>query len=98
MLSELGEYDRAIDDYTQAIALEEANAQAHYQRGMACENTDEFNRAIRDLDRAISLDPTTAPAYVARGMIHLASGQPQRALDDLDSVHTTGHAGRLGLR
>ena len=35
VLSELGEYDRAIDDYTQAIALEEANAQAHYQRDMS---------------------------------------------------------------
>ena len=56
------EFDRAIEAYTQAIALNPDFAEAFNHRGMAYGNKGEFDRAIPDFNQAIALNPKNANA------------------------------------
>jgi tetratricopeptide (TPR) repeat protein len=56
------EYDRAIQDYDQAIKLNPNNAHAFNNRGLAYANKGDNDRAIQDYDQAIKLNPNDAVA------------------------------------
>ena len=56
------EYDRAIADYTEAIALDPNDAIAYSNRGAAYKKRGEVDRAIADYTKAIALDPNYANA------------------------------------
>lgn len=63
---DLGQYQRAIQDYDQAIRLE-PNATRHNNRGVAYGSLGQYQRAIQDYTQAISLSPNTALFYENRG-------------------------------
>src|SRR5215475_9343965 len=50
-----GQFDRAIQDYDEAIRLNPNNASAFFMRGNAYAGKDQYDRAIEDYDRAIRL-------------------------------------------
>jgi len=52
-----GGYDRAIEDYNQAIKLKPNFAAAYADRGMAYHGQEKSAFAIQDLEKAVSLDP-----------------------------------------
>src|SRR5882724_10873077 len=62
-----GFYDRAIQDYDQAINLYPKYARAYNKRGYAYWATLKIDRAIQDFDQAITLDPKFALAFNNRG-------------------------------
>ena len=66
------EYDRAIQDYDQAIRLDQNNAAAFSSLGNAYNRKHEYDHAIQDLDQAIRLDPNYAPAFLNRGAAYAA--------------------------
>ena len=47
------QYDRAVSDLSQALALEPGDARAHLNRGVAHLKRERFDRAIEDFDRAL---------------------------------------------
>jgi tetratricopeptide (TPR) repeat protein len=53
-----GEYDRAVQDYNQAIKLNAKFAAAFNNRGVAYDNKGDYDRAIADYDQAIKLKPS----------------------------------------
>ena len=53
--SEKGEVELAIEDYTEAIALNPEFAEAYYQRGLAYSKKGEIERAIEDYTKAIAI-------------------------------------------
>jgi tetratricopeptide (TPR) repeat protein len=55
-----GQYDRAIQDFDQAIRLDPQNVVAFYDRGIAYGAKGQRDRAIQDFDQAIRLDPQFA--------------------------------------
>ncbi len=63
------EYDKAIDDCTEAIRLDPTDAFAHYCRGRALQEKKEFGRTIADYTEAIRLDPTDAVPYNSRANV-----------------------------
>ena len=63
-----GQYDRAIQDYDQAIKLNPSNAIAFSARGVAYGNKGQYDRAIQDHDQAIKLNPNYADAFYNRGV------------------------------
>ena len=82
-----GEYDRAIQDYDQAILLEPDSALAYYDRGNAHDSKGEYDRAIADYDLVIQLAPEGDHAYYAyygRGYAHSAKGEYDLAIKDYD--------------
>lgn len=82
----IGDLERALSDYNEAIRLNPLAADAFNNRGNAYKELDQFDRAIQDYDEAIRLNPHYAHAYNNRGVIFLESGRPDRAADDFDQA------------
>ena len=76
------QYDRAIQDYDQAIRLNPNVAIAYYNRGLAYASKDQYDHAIEDFDQAIRLDPSYAKAFYNRGIAYRALGQQARTVED----------------
>lgn len=80
----LGDLDRAIRDYDEAIRVNPRAADAFNNRGNAFRARDEHERAMRDYDQAIRLDPHYAHAFNNRGITFLELGDPRRSIVDFD--------------
>lgn len=88
--SELGDYDRAIGDYGQALALVPGDATAirnlriaYIRRAAASARLGDRDAAVADYDRAIVLEPSHPLAYLRRGQLALERGDRAAAVADL---------------
>ena len=63
----LGEYQRALEDFNQMINLDPDTADYYNYRGNAYYEIKDYHRAIIDFQQALQLDPNLASAY--RGLI-----------------------------
>ena len=70
-LLERGEYDRAIEEFDQAIAEDPQNARAWADRGLCYMWKRDSARATQDLDTAFKLDPQNTIVAHGRGMLAL---------------------------
>src|SRR5437899_5470453 len=76
-------YDRAIDDYNEAIRLDPKYAMGFTNRGLAYLRKGRIDRAIEDLDQALRLNPKYALAFVNRALAY-----QEKALWDFDAYLT----------
>lgn len=99
-LYELGEYDRAIADYTRVIDSDgtyENLAQVYYGRALAHGDKQEFDQALADCLRSISIDPDDAETRVMAAQLYRGSGLLEEAIEhasvaaELDSDSITAH-------
>jgi tetratricopeptide (TPR) repeat protein len=81
-----GEYERALEDYNQAIALNPGFANAYNNRGIIYRIKGEYDLAIKDYDQSISLDRNVPATYYNRAMAYGDKQDYDRALADLDTV------------
>jgi tetratricopeptide (TPR) repeat protein len=81
-----GEYDLAIQDFTEAIRRNQNNAAAYGNRGLAYRMKGEYDLAIRDYTEVIRLDPKNAKAYGDRGLAYLKKGKYDLAIRDYTKV------------
>ncbi len=58
-----GQFDKAIEDFNEAIALDPQYAKAYYNRGSVFDEMGQFDKAIADYKIAIALDPLYYEAY-----------------------------------
>ena len=94
-----GNYDKAIADFTQSLALAPDDAQALNDRGIAHflkGGADGRAAALQDYDHAIRVDPRHAEALNNRAWSHFQAGQLAEALADanrsIDATPTNGYA------
>jgi lipoprotein NlpI len=80
------QYDRAIEDFDQAIRLDPKYALTLYDRGIAYGAKGQYDRAIEDFDQAIGLDPKYALAFDGRGVAYAKKAQYDRAIEDFDQA------------
>src|SRR3989338_1360137 len=80
------DYDKAIEAYTSAIALDPNDAFAYNNRGNAYADKGQHDRAIEDYNKVIALDPNDALAYNNRGIAYGKKGQHDRAIEDYNKV------------
>jgi tetratricopeptide (TPR) repeat protein len=80
-----GDYDRAIQDYSQAIKLNGKLAMAFNNRGVAYDKKGDYDRSIADFDQAIKLKPS-AEAHFNRGNAYLGKSQYAQAIDDYNAA------------
>ena len=84
--SEMANYDLAVRDFSEAIALDPGNAEAYRNRGKAVLHGGftplmpymkgkDYRNAIADFSHAIVLNPSNAAAYLDRGMAFLWRGE-----------------------
>ena len=59
----MGQYDKAISDYTEAIKLKPKHADIYYSRGLASYKMGQFEEAISDFTEAIKLKSIAADTH-----------------------------------
>jgi tetratricopeptide (TPR) repeat protein len=78
------DYQQAMQDFDQALALDPAYAGAYLLRGMAYSACKEYQQAITDFDQALVLDAGATFAYAHRGIAHLQRKDYEQAIMDFD--------------
>ncbi|TVP60499.1 MAG: tetratricopeptide repeat protein [Nodularia sp. (in: Bacteria)] len=77
-----GDYQAAVEDFTQAIALDSQNALAYNKRGNAFYQLGDYEQAKADTSKAIELNPQNANAYYDRGFSLYELGKYKEAIAD----------------
>jgi tetratricopeptide (TPR) repeat protein len=72
----------AINDFSQAIALDPKNSMAYYNRGNARYDMGDKQGALADYNEAIRSNPYHANAYYNRGVVRYYLGDKQGAIAD----------------
>jgi tetratricopeptide (TPR) repeat protein len=80
--AEIGDINRAIADYTQAIQFDPNDVKAYYSRGIAYHDKKNYDMAIADYTQTIKLDPNSANAYNDRGVVYNDMGDYNMAIAD----------------
>lgn len=80
-----GVYERAIADYTTAIELDAACADAWFNRGISWYEVGDYEQSISDLTEAIRINPEDDNYYSRRSLSYLFNDQPDRAQEDMDT-------------
>ena len=78
-----GQYDQAISQYNQAIAINPTFANAYISRGIAyAQSKGQYDQALSDFSKAIEISPQFAKAYKDRGIAYYKKGQYDQAITD----------------
>lgn len=78
----LKDYNSAIDDYTQAQALEPDNKDVYYLRGRAWFEKNNYKDSMDDFNKAIELDKKNSTLYISRGLVKDRIGEYESAIND----------------
>ena len=80
---QLENYKSAIDDFDQAIELENDYIDAYYVRALCYGNLKKYDKAVNDFNKVIELNPEYKDAYINRGYyVFEKTGDFQGAIDD----------------
>jgi tetratricopeptide (TPR) repeat protein len=69
-----GEFERALADYSLAIAADPSLAAAYFNRGAVRQRKGDAEGALSDYNRALELNPRDAQAYFNRGLLYHERG------------------------
>ena len=78
----IGNFDKAIADYTEAVRLNPTDPAAYSGRGYVNVQAGNLNRASADYDQATRCIPKDASGYVFRGRAYFAKGNHKAAASD----------------
>ena len=84
----IGNYQAAIELFTNDIKKQPSNAKLYVGRGLAYDASGRYEEAIEDFSRAIDLQPRYALAYYFRGMSYSKKGDWRKAIDDISVAIT----------
>lgn len=84
----LARFDKAVEDYTQVIALTPDDAAAYYNRGVTHAAVGDLKAALADYTSAISLGYNDSyKAFFNRGTIYESKGDFERAVADFKEAY-----------
>ena len=83
---DLGEYQKAVNDYDQVITLNPEDSTIFKNRGFAYINLGEYQKAIKDCNQAIKLDPENSTIFNNRGFAYINLGEYQQAIKDFNQA------------
>ena len=82
----LGDLDRALRDYGEALKLYPQQTTAWLGRGNTYARKNEREKAIADYSEAIRLNPSLSEAWCNRGIVYAAEKKNDQALADLNEA------------
>ncbi len=82
----LGEWNKAIVDYSKAIGINPEYSDAYNNRGFAYGKLGQWDKSIADYSKAIGINPKYAIAYYNRGIAYDNLGQLDKAIADYSEV------------
>jgi tetratricopeptide (TPR) repeat protein len=83
---DLGEHEKGLADFDQAIKLDPGFAMAYRARGAVYWEQERWEEAARDYSKAIELEPDHAGAYSGRGDVYTQLGKLEEALQDYNKA------------
>lgn len=86
VLANLDEYEKAEQDYTEAINLADSTALPYVLRGKFYAKTDEPDKAIDDFTKAVAADPACAIGLFERGFAYCVNKKYDAAIRDFEAV------------
>jgi serine/threonine protein kinase/Flp pilus assembly protein TadD len=78
---QLGQMEKAISDYSQAISLKQDSPVAYHDRALCEMRLGLEQRAADDYDQALKIDPARPRSWNGRGVIYLKRGGYKKAKD-----------------
>ena len=81
-----GRFDRAVEDFTAAIALDPSDNLAYHNLGVLYLNTGAIAQSIEYLNKAIAKAPQFADSYNSRGTYYFYTGRYDSALEDFNKA------------
>jgi tetratricopeptide (TPR) repeat protein len=84
--SQLGNFDKAVADYSEAIRLDPSAESSYTDRGITYNKMDLFDLAIADFNAAIRLNGQAAEAYASRGFSYKEKRNYGQAIADLNEA------------
>jgi tetratricopeptide (TPR) repeat protein len=98
----LNDPDRAIDDFSNALELDDKNQEAALSRGGVYLNRKQYERAQGDFSMVIKLNPRSTAAYAGRSRAFQEEGDHDRAIADLTKLlelepHNVGALYSMGM-
>jgi Flp pilus assembly protein TadD len=81
-----GQFDKALEDYDTAIALDPSDSQVYLNRGTVFVGMGMYKRAVAEFDKAIDLNPSYYKAYNNRAFAFGELGETARAIADLNKA------------
>src|SRR5436190_1716028 len=78
----LQDYDRALQDFSEAIKTDPTYAKAFANRGAVYAAKQEFDEAIKDFDAVVKLEPKNPNAFYDRASMFRLTGEFDRAIQD----------------
>ncbi|GAB6391002.1 MAG: tetratricopeptide repeat protein [Treponematales bacterium] len=82
----LGEYDKAVSDYNQALKLDRNDTGAYMNRGAAYRYKGDYNRAIADYTQAVKINPALVAAYYGRGLVYADKSEYEEAIAEFNQA------------
>lgn len=80
------DFERANEDYTKAIELDDKLDKAYFGRGLTLGRQGFIRDGIRDLSRFLQRNPTSSIGYTKRGVRYLWLGERDKARVDLEKA------------
>lgn len=87
----LGQNERAIQDFNKAIEFNPNLAEAYNNRGIAYAQLGNFKQAISDVSKAIELDPNDPMRYQLRGLCYQKLGDEEKSQADFAKAKELGY-------
>ncbi len=81
-----GDYNRAIQLWNEALAINPKLVEAYNNRGNAYSNKGEYDRAIADYSQALAINPNLVEVYNNRGNAYEEKGDYDRAITDYNQA------------
>ncbi|HXX80043.1 MAG TPA: tetratricopeptide repeat protein [Thermodesulfovibrionales bacterium] len=84
--SQEGQYDLAIADFNNALAIDPQLAETYNNRGIAYAKKGQYDRAISDFTRAVEINSTLSESFYNLGITYATIGELERAISNLDKA------------
>lgn len=81
-----GEFDKAVEHFTAALAVDPDNAEAYAFRADTNRLRCDYQQAVADYTQALRLRPTYAQAYIHRSLVYQLQGNAEAALEDCSAA------------
>ena len=78
--------DKAIEDFSMVVSMNNSNMRAHYYRGIAYMSKNDFEKAIQDFNKTIELKPNHGAAFFARGSAYAQLGKAEEAVKNFKTA------------
>jgi hypothetical protein len=87
---ELGQYHKAVKDYSAAIKRDPGYAAAYNNRGNSYYELTEYQLALNDLNESLKLEPNNAKAHLNRGLVFYQMDKTPQACQDFQNACDQG--------